>query len=129
MSVRARRSARVSGPDFFSLSDASHFCASGLIVNGIGTTRTMCAVPSGSKVAESFGAVGFDCAAKDWISTSTTKKYDTLDFIGIVVPERSNHRKGQILKGASRGRILEFGDEILRRDASLLQNSTQCSKR
>src|SRR6266700_3181572 len=55
-SVRLRRSARDSGPGVVCESETSHFCASGLTVEGKGTTRVMCAVPSGSKVAESCDA-------------------------------------------------------------------------
>src|SRR5260370_34944685 len=51
-SVCLRRSARDSGPGVDCDSEASHFCASGLTVDGMGTTRVMCAVPSGSKVAD-----------------------------------------------------------------------------
>ena len=58
-SVRARRSARLSGPGVLCVSEFSQVCASGLMVLGIGTTRVMWAVPSASNVAESFaGAEG-----------------------------------------------------------------------
>ena len=49
LSVSARRWASVgSGPD--GPGCEMNFCASGLIVSGTGTTRVMCAVPSGSTV-------------------------------------------------------------------------------
>src|SRR5260370_23059309 len=56
-SVRLRRSASDSGPGVVCESVASHFWASGLTVEGMGTTRVMCAVPSGSKAAESCEAI------------------------------------------------------------------------
>ena len=55
-SVRLRRVARSSGPGVDRASEASHFWASGLMVVGMGMMRMMWAVPSGSKVAESWGA-------------------------------------------------------------------------
>src|SRR5215469_15762721 len=61
-SVWMRRSARGSGPEVVLGSAASHVCASGLIVGGMGTTRVMWAVPSGSKVAESCAGLEADCA-------------------------------------------------------------------
>lgn len=45
----------------------STFCASGLIVFGMGTTRVICAVPSASKVAESV-ATPFD-AHGSWLTS------------------------------------------------------------
>src|SRR5215469_4699986 len=63
-SVWTRRSARLSGPEVFFGSDPSQTCASGLTVGGMGTTRVMCAVPSGSKVAESCEGFEVDCADK-----------------------------------------------------------------
>src|SRR5215469_8447489 len=63
-SVWTRRSAKLSGPEVFFGSDASQACASGLTVGGMGTTRVMCAVPSGSKVAESLVGAEVDCALK-----------------------------------------------------------------
>src|SRR6267142_7079608 len=51
-SVAARMAANESGPGFLSASEASHFCAFGLKVGGMGMTRRTCAVPSASKLAE-----------------------------------------------------------------------------
>src|SRR5258707_8351818 len=60
-----RLSARVCGGNFFSVSEASHFCASWLIVEGMGITRFICAAPSESKLAESVCDTELDCAAAD----------------------------------------------------------------
>src|SRR6516162_152329 len=57
-----RRSASVWWPVFLLASDASHFCASGVMVDGMGTTRVMWAVPSASKVAEFCCGAEADCA-------------------------------------------------------------------
>src|SRR5579872_2683190 len=57
------------------------------MVCGIGTTRVMCAVPSGSKVAESFSGAGVDCAfnADGKHKTVATATMPAI-FIGRVVP-------------------------------------------
>ena len=71
-SVEMRLSARVCGEDFLSASEANHFCASGLMVEGMGTTRMTWAVPSESKVAESGCGTEPDCAdARKQIASPT----------------------------------------------------------
>jgi len=62
-SVCARRSASDSSPDFSFVREASHCCASELMVVGIGTMRVTYAVPSASKVAESFCEAERHCAS------------------------------------------------------------------
>ena len=61
--------------------------ASGLIVVGIGTMRVMWAVPSGSKVAESFCAAGLDWASRVIEKASREKRLNNTVFIETVVPE------------------------------------------
>jgi hypothetical protein len=46
--------------------ESSHLRASGLTIEGSGTTRVMYAVPSGSNVAESFRAGADWAAGEDW---------------------------------------------------------------
>src|SRR5258708_30623010 len=85
-----RRSASVWGWDFFLASEASHSWASGLTVDGIGTARVTCAVPSTSKLAESAGGVEEDCAAagKRSASPPATTQQKLGDFIPTFVPDR-----------------------------------------
>src|ERR1700730_2748991 len=89
-----RLSARVFGCDFFLASEASHSCASGLMVVGMGTTRVTCAVPSASKLAESAGRVELDCAAagKQSASPAATKQQKLGDFMSTFVPDRAGGR-------------------------------------
>src|SRR5271165_3873566 len=67
------------------------------MVAGIGMTRVMCAVPSESKVAESCGAAGVDCAAKAGAIAIAAMRCSAVIFIETVVSEerlqaKTNHR-------------------------------------
>ena len=62
-SVCARRSSSVCAAVLFLVSPVRYCWASGLMVVGIGTMRVTCAVPSGSNVAESTGAVSAGAVA------------------------------------------------------------------
>jgi len=83
-SVATRLSASVCGWDFPSESEASHFCASGLTVDGMGITRLTCAVPSESKLEEfACGAGGDGAAAVAQIASPATA---TQQQLGSVMP-------------------------------------------
>jgi len=69
----------------------------GLIVDGIGTTRVMWAVPSASKVAAFCGGVEFDWAAKEGASAIAATRASAGIFIVTFLPEgqaeaKLNHR-------------------------------------
>src|SRR5215469_13215126 len=116
-SVRTRRSAKLSGPEVVPGSDASQAWASGLTVGGMGTTRVMWAVPSASKVAESFAGVELDCAKATEISDSAAME-SRENFIRIVVPEVTGrlarmHRENSLRRACqARGPSLRKDDNV-----------------
>src|SRR5713226_7705862 len=101
-----RLSARVCGGNFFSVSEASHFCASWLIVEGMGITRFICAAPSESKLAESVCDTELDCAAADKQSASPTiaTKQKLKSCIAIFVTDGGGLQNGGTL-GRARLRV------------------------